>query len=939
MFKPVSPKVDFQRLEETILNFWKKEDIFKKTLEKNRSKKRFVFYEGPPTANGKPGVHHVLARSFKDIVCRYKQMSGFLVERKGGWDTHGLPVELEVEKSLGISGKQEILKLKKTEKDSIIYFNGLCKKSVFKYVEDWKSITDRIGFWIDMEHPYATLDNKYIESVWWVVKQIANAGLLYEDYKVVPYCPRCETSLSSHELALGYKDLVPDPSIYVKFELLDEPGTFLLGWTTTPWTLPGNVAIAIGKNIKYVKVKIGEERFILAKSRVKDLIRASYTIEKEISAQELVGKRYKPPYQFLSYSKPAHFVTTASFAREEEGTGIVHTAVMYGEEDFELGKKIDLPRKHIVNTKGEFIGEAGPFAGKFVKKADKEIIDDLKKRNLLFRSETITHTYPFCWRCETPVLYYALTSWFIETTGVKKELISNNEKINWIPKHVKKGRMGEWLESLKDWNLSRSRFWGTPLPIWRCLDGHVKVVGSAKEIGLDINDPEADLHKPFVDEIFLKCDECGRASKRVPEVIDVWFDSGAMPFAQWHYPFENKQVFQNNYPADYICEAMDQTRGWFFTLLAESTLLEKAKKVGVGYSYKNVISLGLVLDEKGQKMSKSRGNVVDPWEVINSVGSDAMRWYFFTAAVAGNEYRFSSRLVREVKSRFILTLWNVYVFFVTYARIDKWTPANTESKPSHPLDKWVLSQLDNLIATTNKDLDAYDITSASRRIEDFVVRELSTWYLRRSRNRVGPTAQDRKDKEAFYDTLYEVLVSLTRLLAPFVPFVAEEIYKGLVDKLSVHLEDWPKDHGRYKKEYEVNMQKAREIAAVGLGQRKKLGIKVRQPLNKISIPEKFRVPSNFLQLASEELNVRKAEFVKSEEFSLDTRINSELKAEGKAREIIRAVQEARKKAGVSFDQKVVVYLPDWPKEFEGLIMRETLAKKLVKSNSTHIEEN
>src|SRR3989344_2470994 len=556
MLKPVSPRVSFPELEEEILKFWQKEGVFKKSLEKNKDKKRFVFYEGPPTANRKPCSHQFLGRSFKDIVCRLKTMQGFLVERKGGWDTHGLPVELEVEKQLGISDKQDILSLKhdpqksdyENQRDSIKYFNQLCRENVFKYVEDWKQITERIGFWIDMEHPYVTLENRYIETVWWSLKKIWEAGLLVADYKVAPYCPRCETPLSSHEVALGYKDNVPDPSVYVKFELADEPGTFFLVWTTTPWTLPGNVALAVGENIKYVKAIVGKEKFILAKSRVKEVIKDSFEIDKELTAEELVGKQYKPLYQFILLDKKAHYVAEADFATEEEGTGIVHTAVMYGEEDFELGKKLDLPMEHLVNNKGEFVPKAGSFAGKFVKKADKDIIADLEKRGLLYKSETIKHTYPFCWRCETPLLYYALDSWFIKTTAVKNKLIENNQKINWVPGHVKNGRMGEWLKSLKDWNLSRNRFWGTPLPIWKCPRDHspkdrFKVVGSVKELGQDIND----LHRPYIDEVNIKCEEHGEEMFRVSEVIDVWFDSGAMPFVQWHYPFENQETFKEWY--------------------------------------------------------------------------------------------------------------------------------------------------------------------------------------------------------------------------------------------------------------------------------------------------------------------------------------------------------------------------------------------------------
>ncbi|OGY28333.1 MAG: hypothetical protein A2Z42_03130 [Candidatus Woykebacteria bacterium RBG_19FT_COMBO_43_10] len=948
MFKPVSPRVSFPELEEEILKFWQKEGVFKKSLEKNKDKKRFVFYEGPPTANGKPGVHHVLARSFKDIICRYKTMKGFLVERKGGWDTHGLPVELEVEKQLGISGKQDILNLKhdpqksdyENQRDSIKYFNQLCRENVFKYVQDWEEITDRIGFWIDMEHPYATLDNQYIETVWWALKKIWEAGFLVADYKVAPYCPRCGTPLSSHEVALGYKDNVPDPSIYVKFELADEPGAFFLVWTTTPWTLPGNVALAVGENIKYVKAIVGTEKFILAKSRVKEVIKDSFEIDKELTAEELVGKQYKPLYQFIPLDKKAHYVAEADFATEEEGTGIVHTAVMYGEEDFELGKKLDLPMEHLVNNKGEFVPETGSFAGKFVKKADKDIIDDLEKRGLLYKSETIKHTYPFCWRCETPLLYYALDSWFIKTTAVKNKLIENNQKINWVPGYVKNGRMGEWLESLKDWNLSRNRFWGTPLPIWKCPRDHspkdrFKVVGSVKELGQDIND----LHRPYIDEVKIKCEEHGEEMFRVSEVVDVWFDSGAMPFAQWHYPFENQEIFKEWYPADYISEAMDQTRGWFFTLLAIATLLEKTGEVKEGYPYKNVVSLGLVLDEKGQKMSKSKGNVVDPWEVIGTAGADAMRWYFFSSTNAGNEYRFSVRLVEDVVKRFLLTLWNSYVFFVTYANIDGWSLGKKAGTSKNILDQWVLSELDNLIEKVTADFSNYNVTGASRRIEDFVVNKVSTWYLRRSRNRVGPNNLGSDDKDYFYQTTYEVLTTVAKLLAPFAPFISEKIYKGLTSSLSVHLEEWPKSQKRYKAEYEELMEKARVITTLGHAKRKEVGIKVRQPLKKIFIPSEYEVPKEYLNLVLSELNIKEAEFTKSKKVSLDTQITQELEAEGEARDLIREIQEKRKEAKVAFDSLVTVYAPDWPKKYEDLIKRETLAKELVRAKIIKIQKS
>ena len=698
-FKPVSSRVNFPQLEEEILNRWESNNTFTKSVNQQKGKSRFIFYEGPPTANGKPGSHHVEARVFKDLIPRFKTMRGYYCERKGGWDCHGLPVELEVEKKLGISGKPQI------EEYGVEKFCQLCRKSVFEYVEEWERLTERIGFWIDIKNSYATMNNDFIESAWWILKQSFDRGLLYEDYKVVPYCPRCGTSLSSHELALGYKDDVHDLSIYVKFKVRHQENTYLLAWTTTPWTLPGNVALAVHPTATYVEVLYKGQRLILAEKLI-NLIESPVEIKKHLDGKDLVNMEYEPLYEFVKYDKKAHYVIPADFVSLEEGTGIVHTAVMYGEDDFNIGKKFDLPKKHVVNEKGEFIAEVTAFAGMFVKNADPLIVKDLKSRNLLLIQKDITHTYPFCWRCGTPLLYYALTSWYLKTTTVKDQLIANNNSVNWIPAHIKEGRMGEWLNNNRDWALSRSRYWGTPLPIWRCdTCGTERIIGSVKELseasGKDQS--QLDLHRPYIDTVSWECASCPGKMQRLPFVLDCWFDSGSMPFAQLHYPFENKSQLQNYFPADYICEAIDQTRGWFYTLQAVSTLL------GYGSPYKNVICLGLALDEKGNKMSKSKGNIVDPWEVINIAGVDAMRWYFYSAVTPGESFRFSVGLVQEVNRRLLLILWNIYSFFTTYANIDSWIPQNTSQTVQNILDIWITGRLYELINSVTDKLDKYNI--------------------------------------------------------------------------------------------------------------------------------------------------------------------------------------------------------------------------------------
>lgn len=915
-FGSVDPKVSFPLLEEKIIKYWEEKEVFKKSVEKTKDGKRFVFYEGPPTANGKPGVHHVEARVFKDLIPRYKTMQGFYCERRAGWDCHGLPVELEVEKKLEISGKPQI------EKYGVKEFNDLCRKSVFEYVSEWERVTKRIAYWVDMDGAYETLDNKYIETCWWILGQTWDKGWLYEDYKVVPYCARCGTSLSSHELALGYKDNVSDPSIIIKFKVRGKEKTYLLAWTTTPWTLPGNVALAVNSGADYVEVVSEGEKLILAKARVKDT-GVEGKIVKSFKGKDLLNVEYEPLYKFVSYDKKAFYVVPADFVSLEDGTGIVHTAVMYGEDDFELGKKFDLPKKHLVNEKGEFIEEVTPWAGRFVKDVDEEVMADLEGRNLLFKKGKVLHTYPFCWRCGTPLLYYALTSWYLKTTAVKERLITNNRSVNWVPAHIKEGRMGEWLSNNRDWALSRSRYWGTPLPVWRCTDcGETIIVDSLDKLsklsGKDQS--KLDLHRPFVDEVIIPCGKCGGKLKRLPFVLDCWFDSGAMPLGQLHYPFENKEELKDNFPADYICEAIDQTRGWFYTLQAVAALLEKDT------CYKNAICLGHVLDEKGNKMSKSKGNIVDPWEVINAVGADAMRWYFYSVISPGESFRFSVNLVRDINRRFLLILWNVYNYFVTYANINGWKPGSDSPKLSI-LDGWIKVRLRGTVFEVTKKLDDYDIFNATKNIEDFV-NDFSTWYIRRSRGRID---------SAFFSTCHGILVTISKLLAPFTPFISEEIYRNLTGGESVHLEKWPKAEKLTVDEEKIiaGMKFVREIVEKGHAQRKELKLPVRQPLTKLIIHNSGFDFEQYRDIILSELNVKDIKIIVGKGdivVELDTILTTELKEEGLAREIVRSIQEERKRIKTELTELVEATLPSWPDSFEDYIKKAALVGKLQKGD-------
>ena len=1137
---------NFPNQEKRILKFWKDNNIFEKSIKRKKKAKNFVFYEGPPTANGKPGIHHVLARSFKDIICRYKTMRGFKVLRKGGWDTHGLPVELQVEKELGLKSKKDI------EKYGISKFNKKCKESVWKYKKDWERLTERIGFWLDMKNPYTTYTPDYIESIWWILKEIYNKKLLYQDFKVVHFCPRCGTSLSSHEVAQGYKK-IKEPAIYIKLRIknLEFKDCYLLIWTTTPWTLPGNVAVAVNSNFTYAKVKVGSEYLILAKDRISSL-GVEGEIVGEFKGKDLTDLRYEGLYPIdYKISKKAYRVILGDFVSLEEGTGLVHLAPAFGEEDMEVIreqnerlKKQNIPEVPVlltINEEGRFKFDVQKWAGMYFKTADPLIIEDLKDRNLLFKEELYEHDYPFCWRCKTPLLYYAKKSWFIGMRKVKEDLIKNNKKINWTPSYLKEGRFGEWLRGVKDWALSRERYWGTPLPVWRCKSClNTEVIGSkeellekkyssnqylilrhgetnyvegmkdiiyskkddfsmgltergreqikrlakrlkkyeidlifssdyfrtketssviSKELGIkvkldkklrDVNlgiykgkkkeelyngfstikerfykkpkggenwlscrkrmidfitrvdkkykdktiliishgDPlwllegtlqglsqeefvkqkvkkktikpgklrkikfsllplnekgEFDLHRPYVDELKFSCQKCEGLMERVPEVIDCWFDSGSMPFSQYHYPFENKKLIDQKiqFPADFISEAVDQTRGWFYTLLAISTLL------GKGPSYTNVVSLGHILDEKGEKMSKSKGNIVDPWYIAEKYGIDAVRWYFYTANQPGEPKLFSEKEVEEKLKKFIMNFWNCFSFFVTYTSKDyltKISKIKTTPSSKNVLDKWIVSELNELISGVTKLLDSYDIISAARSIEDFIINKLSLWYIRRSRKRFQRPETGKELKEAS-KTLGFVILTLSKLSAPFIPFLSETIYKKIKDKgktgNSVHLDDWPKvDKKKINKRLNKKMEEVRKIVTLSLAERSKAALKVRQPLRELRInSQELRKEKELLELIKEEVNIKEIIFDSSieNEVRLDTKITPELKEEGIIREIIRNIQQIRKERGCTPKDVILIQFKGMPKirgllyKNKGKIIKETKAKDLIES--------
>ena len=859
MFEKVSPNLDFLTREKEVLDFWKKNDIFQKSIDQREGSDVFTFYDGPPTANGKPHIGHIETRVFKDLFPRYRTMKGMKVLRKAGWDTHGLPVELEVEKLLGLDGKEQI------EQYGIEPFIKKCKESVWKYKGEWERMSDRVGYWADMENPYITYDNKYIESVWWSLKQIADMGLLYKGHKVVPYCPRCGTALSSHEVSQGYKT-VKEKSAFVRFKVKGTENTWLYAWTTTPWTLPSNVALCVNPDEEYAKFDFDGRTVIMAKALIHTVLGedAEITNLTTFPGMELKGMEYEPLFDFQKglVDKPAWRVVCDSYVTMTDGTGIVHQAPAFGEDDARVGRENDLPFLQLVNTKGELTKET-PWAGVFVKKADPLILKDLDERGLLVKAAPFEHDYPFCWRCDTPLIYYARSTWFIRMTQAHDALMKSNAAVNWMPENIKDGRMGNFLDNVIDWGLSRERYWGTPLPVWLCKCGHMHVIGSIEELKkLSDNCPDdIELHRPYIDNVTLKCEKCGGEMHRTPEVIDCWYDSGSMPFAQWHYPFENKEIFEENFPADFISEAIDQTRGWFYTLTAISTLLFKRAP------FENVLVLGHVQDDEGKKMSKHIGNVVDPWSVLDKQGADAVRWYFYANGAPWLPTRFSGDLVSEMQGKFMGTLWNTYAFFTLYASIDNYEPeaAKADPKDFTLMDRWVLSRLNSLVDFVDKGLAEYKATETSRAIAQFVD-ELSNWYVRLNRERFWGKGLE-GSKLAAFETLYTVLLTLSKLLAPYIPFMTETIYRNLaVGHLtgapeSVHLCDFPvADLSKVDKELEAGMDEVESVVQLGRAARNAASLKVRQPLSRCLVKGK-RLSDEIAQLIRNELNVKAVEFV------------------------------------------------------------------------------
>jgi isoleucyl-tRNA synthetase len=972
---------DFVKKEEEILVFWKKNKIPKKNLARNKGKKPFVFYEGPPSANGRPGIHHVLGRVFKDVVCRYKVMQGFFVPRKAGWDTHGLPVEIQAEKELEMQSKKDI------EKYGVAKFNKRCKEIVWKYKDEWEQITDRIGYWLDMKNPYITYDNDYIESLFSIIKQFWTKGLLYQDVKVVPWCPRCQTALSSHELAQGYKK-VKEKSIFVKFLLEDdqkignikvEKNTYFLVWTTTPWTLPGNVAIAANPAIDYCLVKYKKSSLILAKARLKDLFqKGEYKVVKTFKGKQLLNLTYKElplrGYELKTKLKDIYpdkkvdklfRVYEGDFVTTEEGTGLVHIAPAFGEDDFRVGRKNNLPiivtvdesgkitnavpdihliERYVsghseINIEDSHSGKTIGF-GKFVKEADKDIVESLKENDVLFLEKEHEHDYPFCWRCDTTILYYfhpAHSSWFINTKKIKSKLISNNKKVKWHPKYLKEGRFGNFLEDVRDWNFSRERYWGTPLPIWKCSRcNNVKVIGSKEEFPknkIPKNEKgEIDYHRPYIDNVFFKC-ECGGTMERVKEVCDVWFDSGSMPFAQdkWMFTQKNKNNTPQLFPADFICEGVDQTRGWFYTLLAVSSLLDFSSP------YKNVLSFAHVLDKHGKKMSKSKGNVVDPWDITKKYGADALRWYFYTINQPWTPKSFDENDIRKILNKFVLTLWNSCIFLTTYSKGQK---IPNIVRPKTLLDKWIVSKFYSLVGEAKEGMDKYNIVPVTRAIEDFVINDLSNWYIRRSRSRFQKPANVNDLKEVS-NVLGFILFELSKLCAPFVPFLSESIFQVFAKQTrnsaqSVHLSNYPKINKKLiNKKLEKEMDSLRKIVAEGLAERNKSGIKVRQPLGELRIDK--RISKEYIQLIKEEVNVKKVSFGKT--VKLNIKITPELKEEGSLREITRAIQDMRKKSGLRKEDSIEIIfeaqekIANIFKKNKKIILGETIAQSLVEEQT------
>ncbi len=859
MYDKVPTNMNFVEREVQTEKYWRENDIFGKSIKAREGAPVFTFYDGPPTANGKPHIGHIITRAVKDLIPRYKTMKGYKVLRKAGWDTHGLPVELEVEKALGLDGKDQI------EGYGVEPFIQKCKESVWTYEKEWRAMSDRVGFWADMDHPYVTYHNEYIESEWWALKQIWDKGLLYKGHKVVPYCPRCGTALSSHEVAQGYKD-VKETSAIAKFKMAGTEDTYFLAWTTTPWTLPSNVILSVNAKETYAKAKYEGYHVILAEALMDSVLgEGKYEVEERMKGQDLEYVKYEPLFDFQPNGEDfkGYFVTCDDYVTLTDGTGIVHTAYAYGEDDYRVCQKYGVTFYQNVDTTGHLNELAGPFKGLFVKDADPVVLKYMEENGSLFAALPFEHNYPFCWRCDTPLLYYARSTWFIKMTALRDNLVRNNRTINWYPDNIKEGRFGNFLENVIDWGLSRERYWGTPLPIWECECGHRHTVGSIAELKeMSPDCPEnIELHKPFIDAVHLTCPKCGKLMTRVPEVIDCWFDSGSMPFAQWHYPFENEDIFKENFPADFISEAVDQTRGWFYTLLAVSTLIFDTTP------FKNCIVLGHVQDKDGQKMSKHKGNVVDPWDALNKQGADAVRWYFYANSAPWLPSRYYDEAVSEMQRKFMGTLWNTYAFYILYAEIDQFDPTKhtLEYEKLAPMDQWILSKLQTLNKFVDDSLADYHLTEPARAMADFLD-DLSNWYVRRSRERFWAEGME-QDKVNAYMTLYTVLDTMVKLAAPFTPFIAEEIYGNLVKKVdanapeSVHLCDWPAYHAEWvNADLEANMDFVLKVVVEGRAARNASAMKNRQPLAMMYVKAEQKLPAEYCDIVREELNVKALSF-------------------------------------------------------------------------------
>lgn len=852
-FKPLSNEPVAER-EIRTSKYWEDNKILDKSVDNRADNKPFVFYEGPPTANGKPGIHHVMARTLKDSVCRYKTMKGYQVKRKAGWDTHGLPVEIEVEKQLNLSNKQEI------ENYGLDKFNTKCRESVFTYEKQWRQMTERMGYAIDLDNPYITLDNNYIESVWWILDKFYKEGYIYEGHKILPYCPRCGTGLASHEVSQGYKEIKSN-TVIAPFKLKDKDEYFL-AWTTTPWTLAANVSLTVHPEVVYVKVKMPDKKvYYVAENLATKVLGEEYEVIEKLKGKDLEYIEYEQLMPFVKPDKKAFFVTLADYVTTEDGTGIVHSAPAFGEDDYNTGRRYDLPVLQPVNEQGKYVGT--PWDGRFVMDCDVDIIKWLAAEGKLFHKEKIAHNYPHCWRCSTELLYYGKPSWYIEMTKLKDKLIENNNSVNWYPDFVGEKRFGNWLDNLNDWAISRNRYWGTPLNIWECDCGHKTSIGSRAELAekaIEDIDESIELHRPYVDDVHLKCDKCGGKMTRVTEVIDCWFDSGSMPFAQQHYPFENKEEFERSFPADFICEGIDQTRGWFYSLIAISTFVK-----GVS-PYKNVLVNDLILDKDGKKMSKSKGNTVNPFELFDKYGADTLRWYLLFVSPAWTPTKFDVDGLKEVQSKFFTTIQNVYTFFTLYANTDGINPEDffIEYKDRPELDRWILSKYNNLIDEVINDLEVYDLTKAVRKIQDFLNEDLSNWYIRRARRRFWATELT-EDKKAVYNTTYEVLTGVAKMVAPFAPFISDEIYKNLTGEESVHLADYPAANKELvDNDVEEKMDLVRDLVGLGRAAREKEKIKVRQPLQKILVDGKYEsLISDLASLIQEELNIKEVVFEKN----------------------------------------------------------------------------